>query len=107
VCGVNILLIPKHTLTCGRYFCSKPISVIVGESKQTFYVHQQVLTKSPVLKKMCDVKYVKETASIELPDDDPGIFEYVLGYLYFEDYNPPAHALRWECHRLGNAEYSE
>jgi hypothetical protein len=80
----------------GGYFCSKPVSVIVGESKQTFYVHQQVLAVSPVLEKMCDAKYVKETASIELPDDDPKIFEYVLSYLYFQDYNPPTHAPRWE-----------
>jgi hypothetical protein len=79
-----------------RYFCSKPVSVIVGESKQTFYVHQQVLAMSPVLEKMCDAKYVKETASIELPDDDPVIFEYVLGYMYFQDYHPPTHAPRWE-----------
>jgi hypothetical protein len=45
---------------------------------------------------MCGSKYIKETASIELPDDDPEIFEYVLGYLYFQNYNPPTHAPCWE-----------
>jgi hypothetical protein len=70
--------------------------VIVGESKETYYIHHKVLAISPVLEKVCETEEVKKTASIELPEDDPAIFEYVLGYLYFQDYTPPTQARSWE-----------
>lgn len=74
------------------------MSVIVGEPGVTFYCHKQVLAISPILERMCETETAKETSTITLPEDHPGIFEHILGYLYFPKFNLPSpDLLRWDA----------
>ncbi len=36
---------------------------------------------------MCETELAKKSFSIELPNEDPSIFQYILGYLYFQRFN--------------------
>jgi hypothetical protein len=65
------------------------MSIIVETSAVTYYVHKKVLAISPILERVCETEKAKETASIALPDDGASIFERLLGYLYFQKFNPP------------------
>lgn len=74
------------------------MSVIVGEPGVTFYCHKQVLAISPILERMCETETAKETSTITLPEDHPGILEHILGYLYFRKFNLPSpDLLRWDA----------
>jgi hypothetical protein len=72
------------------------MSIVVGTSGVTYYVHRNVLAISPILERMCETEKAKETDRITLPDDEPSIFEHLLGYLYFQRFNPPVLTPDWD-----------
>ena len=76
-----------------------PISVVVGTPGVTFYVHKNVLALSPLLERMCETRKAKEAARIALPDENIGIFEHLLGYLYFQNFEPPIGTPEWDSLR--------
>ncbi|KAK4186167.1 hypothetical protein QBC35DRAFT_283524 [Podospora australis] len=84
---------PKEDLwlctTDGRY--NAPIIPLhVGLSPvETFYVHKSILLKSEWFEKaLCGSFRESDTQSINLPEEDPGIFHFLVAYLYEGRYDP-------------------
>ncbi|ORY62209.1 uncharacterized protein BCR38DRAFT_346643 [Pseudomassariella vexata] len=75
----------------GRYN-SPVIPLRVGEAfdhVQTFYVHKSVLLKSEYFRKaLCGEFKEAETQVIDLPEEDPAIFHFIVAFLYEEKYVP-------------------
>ncbi|KAL9117579.1 MAG: hypothetical protein Q9187_005883 [Circinaria calcarea] len=64
-------------------FKSRIFTVTVGANNQTFNVHESVLSKSPVLARMCSGGFQESVScAIQLLEDQPEIFGYVLEFLY-------------------------
>ncbi|EGO52309.1 hypothetical protein NEUTE1DRAFT_125817 [Neurospora tetrasperma FGSC 2508] len=82
----------------GRYN-STIIPLRVGEAPQAqiFYVHKHILLKVEYFEKaLCGNFRESETQSIELPEEDPAIFHYLIAFLYegrFEPIKPAASVL--------------
>ncbi|KXX77547.1 hypothetical protein MMYC01_207029 [Madurella mycetomatis] len=74
----------------GRY--SSPIIPLrVGQPPyaETFYVHKNVLLKSEYFEKaLCGEFRESDTQSIDLPEEDPAIFHFLVAYLYEGRYDP-------------------
>ncbi|KAI9870704.1 MAG: hypothetical protein M1830_003902 [Pleopsidium flavum] len=68
---------------------SSIFSVNVGSHKDVFFVHEAILSASPVLEKMCteSIKAYSSTC-IELLDVDPELFALLLDFLYTGDFTP-------------------
>lgn len=70
---------------------------MVGEDtteKVEMRAHSAVLSKSPVLARICTDPFVEAaTRCIKLPEDDPTAVKLLLRYLYSDDYPP----LREDC----------
>ncbi|KAF4467449.1 helicase polq [Fusarium albosuccineum] len=82
----------------GRY-SSPPVPVRVGplNNIQTFYVHRDILTRAEWFRKaLCgDFKEAGEQV-IDLPEEDPAVFHFLIAFLYegrFEPIRPAASAL--------------
>ena len=73
------------------YVQSKVFTVIVGvdQHQRKLFVHEAVLSQSPVLQVFCQGGF-RESATkvIELKDDAPAIFQRVIDFLYRRDYEP-------------------
>ncbi|KAK3498626.1 hypothetical protein B0T13DRAFT_271539 [Neurospora crassa] len=82
----------------GRYN-STIIPIRVGEAPQAqiFYVHKHILLKIEYFEKaLCGNFRESETQSIELSEEDPAIFHYLIAFLYerkFEPIKPAASVL--------------
>ncbi|RYP06975.1 hypothetical protein DL764_002798 [Monosporascus ibericus] len=74
----------------GRY--NSPIILLnVGTSphSETFYVHRSVLLKAEYFRKaLCGEFRESEAQAIDLPEEDPAIFHFVVAFLYEERYVP-------------------
>ncbi|KAK3310565.1 uncharacterized protein B0T15DRAFT_489240 [Chaetomium strumarium] len=74
----------------GRY--SSPIIPLhVGEypRQETFYVHKHVLLKSEYFEKaLCGQFRESGAQSLDLPEEDPALFHFVVAYLYEGRYEP-------------------
>ncbi|RAL63259.1 hypothetical protein DID88_004336 [Monilinia fructigena] len=72
----------------GRY-SSPMIPIRVGAHAQTFYVHRDILTKSEYFRKALDGEFIEAAAqAIDLPEEDPTLFEFVIAFLYESKYSP-------------------
>ncbi|KAK0729171.1 hypothetical protein B0T21DRAFT_413264 [Apiosordaria backusii] len=74
----------------GRY-SSPVIPLKVGSSPhiETFYVHKHILIKYEYFEKaLCGSFKESETQSIELPEEDPAIFHFIVSYFYEGRYDP-------------------
>ncbi|KAK4244808.1 hypothetical protein C7999DRAFT_16971 [Corynascus novoguineensis] len=74
----------------GRY-TSPIIPLHVGEPphRETFYVHKHVLLKSEYFQKaLCGEFRESGTQSIDLPEENPAIFHFLVAYLYEGKYEP-------------------
>ncbi|RYP93497.1 hypothetical protein DL770_000381 [Monosporascus sp. CRB-9-2] len=74
----------------GRYN-SPIISLNVGTPphSETFYVHRSVLLKAEYFRKaLCGEFRESEAQAIDLPEEDPAIFHFVVAFLYEERYVP-------------------
>ncbi|KAL2142318.1 hypothetical protein VTI28DRAFT_1327 [Corynascus sepedonium] len=74
----------------GRY-SSSIIPLHVGEPphRETFYVHKHVLLKSEYFQKaLCGEFRESGTQSIDLPEENPAIFHFLVAYLYEGRYQP-------------------
>lgn len=72
-----------------RCFNNNIFHLIVGSARQDFYVHQQILAKSPVLACMTTGPFSESrTKEILLPEDDAYYFGRVIGYLYGDSVAP-------------------
>jgi len=59
------------------------IPVRVGPTAELFSVHKDVLTKSEYFSKALDGDFKEaENQAIDLPEEDPAIFSFVVAYLY-------------------------
>ncbi|KAI9872158.1 MAG: hypothetical protein M1830_002009 [Pleopsidium flavum] len=69
---------------------SSIFSVNVGPHKDVFFVHEAILSASPVLEKMCTerINAYSSSACIELLDVDPELFALLLDFLYTGDFTP-------------------
>jgi hypothetical protein len=83
-----------HSLKCiansklSRY-SSPIIPVRVGPHAETFPVHKDILTKSEYFKKALDGEFREaEDQAIDLPEEDPDIFSFVIAFLYEEKFVP-------------------
>lgn len=64
------------------------VKVKVG-SKETFYAHEGILSKSVFFERALNGEFLEATTrEVLLPDDEPEIFSSVLEYLYSEEYAP-------------------
>ncbi|KAI9640798.1 hypothetical protein NHQ30_010638, partial [Ciborinia camelliae] len=72
----------------GRY--SSPIIPIrVGPHAETFHVHRDILTKSEYFRKALDGEFKEAAAqAIDLPEEDPTLFEFIIAFLYESKYCP-------------------
>lgn len=65
------------------------IPVRVGPHAETFYVHRAILIKSEYFRKALDGDFREaENQAIDLPEDDPAIFSFVVAFLYEGTYEP-------------------
>ncbi|KAE9381571.1 hypothetical protein N431DRAFT_490915 [Stipitochalara longipes BDJ] len=72
----------------GRY-SSPIIPVRVGPHAETFPVHKDILTKSEYFRKALDGEFREAgDQAIDLPEEDPDIFSFVIAYLYEEKFVP-------------------
>ncbi|KAK0731601.1 hypothetical protein B0H67DRAFT_79742 [Lasiosphaeris hirsuta] len=56
---------------------------------ETFYVHKHILLKSEYFEKaLCGEFKECHTQSVDLPEENPAIFHFLIAYLYEEKYNP-------------------
>ncbi|KAH8890969.1 hypothetical protein GQ53DRAFT_841917 [Thozetella sp. PMI_491] len=61
----------------------------MGSYEETFYVHKHILLKSEYFKKALNGDFREsECQRIELPEEDPAIFHFLIAYLYEEKYDP-------------------
>lgn len=66
-----------------------PLRVGTAPERQTFYVHKHVLIKADFFKKaLCGEFRESEAQAIELPEEDPAIFHFVVAFLYENKYVP-------------------
>ncbi|KAK3394701.1 hypothetical protein B0H63DRAFT_55417 [Podospora didyma] len=74
----------------GRY-STAIIPLRVGEAPyiETFYVHKHILLKSEYFEKALCGEFRESIAqSIDLPDENPAIFHFLVAYLYEGKYDP-------------------
>jgi hypothetical protein len=65
------------------------IPVRVGPHAETFYVHRAILTKSEYFRKALDGDFQEaENQAMDLPEEDPAIFSFVVAFLYEGSYQP-------------------
>ncbi|KAK4239814.1 hypothetical protein C8A03DRAFT_13817 [Achaetomium macrosporum] len=87
----------------GRY--SSPIIPLhVGEypRQETFYVHKHVLLKSEYFERaLCGEFRESGTQSLDLPEENPALFHFIVAYLYEGRYEPikPAASVLADCFR--------
>ncbi|KAI9166973.1 Helicase POLQ-like protein [Paramyrothecium foliicola] len=74
----------------GRYnSCPIPIRVGGFHNIQTFHVHRDVLTKSKWFQKALLGQFKEATEqAIDLPEEDPAVFHFVVAFLYENRFNP-------------------
>ncbi|KAI1208799.1 uncharacterized protein F4807DRAFT_134326 [Annulohypoxylon truncatum] len=66
-----------------------PLRVGTAPDCQTFYVHKSVLIKAEFFKKaLCGEFMESEAQAMELPEEDPAIFHFVVAFLYENKYVP-------------------
>ncbi|KAG4438137.1 hypothetical protein IFR05_006384 [Cadophora sp. M221] len=72
----------------GRY-SSAIIPVRVGPYAETFPIHRDILCKSEYFRRALDGEF-KEAGdqAVDLPEEDPDIFSFVVAYLYEEKFLP-------------------
>ncbi|KAL9118227.1 MAG: hypothetical protein Q9187_005230, partial [Circinaria calcarea] len=74
----------------GSRFASKVFTITVGDSNSTFSAHANILSKSPVLARMCQAPFQESlTGHIDLPDESAEDFGFLLEYLYIENLAVP------------------
>lgn len=65
------------------------IPVRVGPHAETFNVHRDILTKSDYFRKALDGEFQEaEDQAIDLPEEDPALFSFVVAFLYEERFVP-------------------
>jgi len=65
------------------------IPVRVGPYAETFPVHKAILRKSEYFRKALDGGFREAgDQAIDLPEEDPDIFSFVVAYLYEEKFSP-------------------
>lgn len=65
------------------------IPVRVGPTAEVFSVHRDILTKSEYFRKALDGEFREaEDQAIDLPEEDPAIFSFVVAFLYEGTYVP-------------------
>jgi hypothetical protein len=70
-------------------YSSPIIPVRVGPHAETFPVHRDILTKSEYFRKALDGEFREAgDQAIDLPEEDPDIFSFVIAYLYEEKFVP-------------------
>ncbi|KAI7768553.1 hypothetical protein LZL87_000100 [Fusarium oxysporum] len=85
----------------GRY-CSAPVPIRVGplNNLQTFYVHRDILVQAEWFRKaLCGNFREASEQFIDLPEEDPAIFHFLVAFLYegcFEPIRPAASVLEPE-----------
>ncbi|KAF5259595.1 hypothetical protein FOXYS1_9784 [Fusarium oxysporum] len=85
----------------GRY-CSAPVPIRVGplNNMQTFYVHRDILVQAEWFRKaLCGNFREASEQFIDLPEEDPAIFHFLVAFLYegcFEPIRPAASVLEPE-----------
>ncbi|KAK1754946.1 hypothetical protein QBC47DRAFT_301732 [Echria macrotheca] len=88
------ILDPKEDLwlsTADGRYNSPIIPLNVGEppQAQTFYVHKHILLKSEYFEKALCGEFRESNAQIiNLPEENPAIFHFLVAYLYEGKYNP-------------------
>ncbi|KAI1107772.1 hypothetical protein F4804DRAFT_120 [Jackrogersella minutella] len=66
-----------------------PLRVGTAPDCQTFYVHKSVLLKAEFFRKaLCGEFRESEAQAMELPEEDPAIFHFVVAFLYENKYVP-------------------
>ncbi|KAK7421970.1 hypothetical protein QQX98_001965, partial [Neonectria punicea] len=74
----------------GRY-SSHPIPIRVGtlHNMQTFHVHRDILTKAHWFQTALDGGFREaDEQLIDLPEEDPAIFHFLVAFLYEERFDP-------------------
>lgn len=65
------------------------IPIRVGTHAETFHVHRNILTKSEYFRKALDGEFKEAAAqAIDLPEEDPSLFEFIIAFLYEGKYCP-------------------
>ncbi|RFU29666.1 hypothetical protein B7463_g6659, partial [Scytalidium lignicola] len=68
---------------------SRIIPVRVGPHCETFLVHRDILTKSEYFRKALDGEFREaEDQAVDLPEENPAIFSFVVAFLYEEKFVP-------------------
>ncbi|KAH8675821.1 hypothetical protein BX600DRAFT_508025 [Xylariales sp. PMI_506] len=66
-----------------------PLQVGVAPNAQTFYVHRDILVKAEYFRKaLCGEFKEAEAQAIELPEESPAIFHFIVAFLYEDRYVP-------------------
>lgn len=61
----------------------------MGPHAETFYVHRDIITKVEYFRKALDGPFKEaEEQAIDLPEEDPTIFSFVVAFMYESRYQP-------------------
>lgn len=65
------------------------IPVRCGPEAETFYVHKDILTKSEFFRNALDGRFREaDEQAVDLPEEDPALFSFVVAYLYEGKFSP-------------------
>lgn len=65
------------------------IPVRVGPHAEIFQIHRDILIRSEYFRKALQGEFSEASKqAIDLPEEDPGIFSFVVAFLYEEKYIP-------------------
>ncbi|KAI9890236.1 MAG: hypothetical protein M1814_004398 [Vezdaea aestivalis] len=82
----------------GGRFVGPVFNVIVGDesNRKSFVIHENVLSQSPTLARMCNSTGYMEAnnLTIRMPDDSPDTFSLLVEYLYSLDFSPTQRSVR-------------
>ncbi len=92
-CPIWWLHLSPNFFTNAAFFKSRHqshiIPVRVGPHAETFYVHRDVLTSAEYFKKALDGDFKEaEDQAVDLPEEDAGIFSFVVAFLYEKTFIP-------------------
>jgi hypothetical protein len=94
---IGILWNCFNIMFSSRRHQSPIIPVRCGPEAETFYVHKDILTKSEFFRNALDGRFREaDEQAVDLPEEDPALFSFVVAYLYegkFSPIKPAADAL--------------
>jgi hypothetical protein len=72
-----------------RRYQSRIIPITVGPQREVFYVHRAILLKTEYFRRALEGDFREAaTQTIDLPEEQPSLFSFIVAFLYENKYVP-------------------